>query len=252
MQEEAIKRIEKTIEMYQVQLANLEKLFGRNSKGNKLKRKLEKEIRLFNYILKKVKKEEWKLKYIKEDLEVMLRNHLKNEAKITEIELKEEEYEERLCYAGTVFKDTKESVIEGMQLQGQVLSDIPRSITNKTSDKTLNTVINYNREMNHINKEDREDLKRRIERLKKDKEILDKKVVRVKNLLNQLSGEEEFIVKEYYMRKSKWDYVANEYYEEFQKPKSINQLLNIRDNALKSMLDILNTGLDWKIVIKLW
>ena len=58
MQEEAIKRIEKIIEMYKVQLADLEELFGRSSKGNKLKRKLEKEIRLFNYILKKVKKEE--------------------------------------------------------------------------------------------------------------------------------------------------------------------------------------------------
>lgn len=58
MQEEAIKRLEKIIEMYQVQLADLEELFGRSSKGNKLKRKLEKEIRLFNYILKKVKKEE--------------------------------------------------------------------------------------------------------------------------------------------------------------------------------------------------
>lgn len=58
MQEEAIKKIEKIIEMYQVQLADLEELFGRSSKGNKLKRKLEKEIRLFNYILKKVKKEE--------------------------------------------------------------------------------------------------------------------------------------------------------------------------------------------------
>lgn len=58
MQEEAIKRIEKIIEMYQVQLADLESLFGRSTKGNKLKRKLEKEIRLFNYILKKVKKEE--------------------------------------------------------------------------------------------------------------------------------------------------------------------------------------------------
>lgn len=58
MQEEAIKRIEKIIEMYQVQLANLEKLFGRSTKGNRLKKKLEKEIRLFNYILKKVKKEE--------------------------------------------------------------------------------------------------------------------------------------------------------------------------------------------------
>lgn len=58
MQEEAIKRIEKTIEMYQVQLADLESLFGRSSKGNRLKKKLEKEIRLFNYILKRIKKEE--------------------------------------------------------------------------------------------------------------------------------------------------------------------------------------------------
>lgn len=58
MQEEAIKRLEKIIEMYDTQLADLENLFGRSSKGNKLKRKLEKEIRLFNYILKKVEKEE--------------------------------------------------------------------------------------------------------------------------------------------------------------------------------------------------
>lgn len=58
MQEEAIKKIEKIIEMYQVQLADLEGLFGRSTKGNKLKKKLEKEIRLFNYILKRIKKEE--------------------------------------------------------------------------------------------------------------------------------------------------------------------------------------------------
>ncbi len=58
MQEEAIKRLEKIIEMYQVQLADLVELFGKSSKGNKLKRKLEKEIRLFSYILKRIKKEE--------------------------------------------------------------------------------------------------------------------------------------------------------------------------------------------------
>lgn len=58
MQEDAVKRIEKIIEMYNTQLADLENLFGRSSKGNKIKKKLEKEIRLFNYILKKVKKEE--------------------------------------------------------------------------------------------------------------------------------------------------------------------------------------------------
>lgn len=58
MQEEAIKRLEKIIEMYQVQLANLEELFGRSTKGNRLKKKLEKEIRLFSYILKRIKKED--------------------------------------------------------------------------------------------------------------------------------------------------------------------------------------------------
>lgn len=58
MQEEAIKRIEKIIEMYNTQLADLEGLFGRSTKGNRLKKKLEKEIRLFSYILKRIKKED--------------------------------------------------------------------------------------------------------------------------------------------------------------------------------------------------
>jgi hypothetical protein len=91
------------------------------------------------------------MKYIKEDLEVMLRSHLKNEAKLTEIKLKQEEYEERLQYAGTVYQDSKEDVIEGMQLSGQVISDIPRGNTNKVSDTTYNTVAGYNRELFMLN-----------------------------------------------------------------------------------------------------
>lgn len=182
------------------------------------------------------------MEYIKEDLETMLRNHLKNEAKLTEIQLKQEEYEERLQYAGTVYQDNKEDVIEGMQLSGQAISDIPRSNTNKISDTTYNTVVGYNREINHINKEDRPYLEKKILECEEEKKKLDKQIVRVNNMLQQLSNEEEFIIKSYYMRRSKWDYVANEYYEEFQKPKSINQLLNIRDNAITSMLEILNTA----------
>lgn len=182
------------------------------------------------------------MEYIKEDLETMLRNHLKNEAKLTEIQLKQEEYEERLQYAGTVYQDNKEDVIEGMQLSGQTISDIPRSNTNKVSDTTYNTVVGYNRQINHINKEDRAYLERKILECEEEKKKLDKQIVRVNNMLQQLSNEEEFIIKSYYMRRSKWDYVANEYYEEFQKPKSINQLLNIRDNAITSMLEILNTA----------
>lgn len=183
------------------------------------------------------------MEYIKEDVETMLKNHLKNEAKLTEIKLKQEEYEERLQYAGTVYQDSEEEVIEGMQLSGQVISDIPRSNTNKISNTVYNTVVGYNKEINHINNEDRVYLENKIEQCKKEIDKLNKVIVRVNNMLQQLSSEEEFIIKSYYMRRSKWDYVANEYYEEFQKPKSINQLLNIRDNAMKSMLEILNTAI---------
>lgn len=183
------------------------------------------------------------MEYIKEDVEVMLKNHLKNEAKLTETKLKQEEYEERLQYAGTVYQDSKDDVIEGMQLSGQAISDIPKSNTNKISNTVYNTVVGYRKEVNHVNSEDRAYLENKIEQCKKEIDKLNKVIVRVNNMLQQLSSEEEFIIKSYYMRRSKWDYVANEYYEEFQKPKSINQLLNIRDNAMKSMLEILNTAI---------
>lgn len=75
------------------------------------------------------------------------------------------------------------------------------------------------------------------------KDDLDKKIVRVENMMIPLSTEEKFIIKTYYMEKSKWDYVSQQYCIEFQKPKSINQLLNIRDNAIESMLETLNIGI---------
>ena len=182
------------------------------------------------------------MKYIKEELEKMLRNQLKNEAKKTEIELKIEEYQERLEYAGTVYEDTKEEVIEAMQLSSSQITDIPKSVTNKTSDTTADTAMNYKNELKHINKEDREYLEKKIIELDAEKKKLDKDIVRVKNLLMQLTDEEEFVIRTYYMKKSKWDYVSQQYFAEFQKPKSINQLLNIRDNAIQSMLEVINAG----------
>lgn len=181
------------------------------------------------------------MQYIKEDVETMLKDHLKNQAKLTEIQLKKEEYEKRLEYAGTVYEETKNEIIENMQLAGQAYDSI-HSNTNKISDKVLNTVMNYHREERHINKEDRQFLQTKLEELNKLKEELDKKIVRVENMINQLSTEEKFVIKIYYMEKSKWDYVSQQYCMEFQKPKSINQLLNIRDTAIKSMLDVLNIG----------
>lgn len=181
------------------------------------------------------------MQYIKEDVETMLKDHLKNQAKLTEIQLKKEEYEKRLEYAGTVYEETENEIIENMQLAGQAYDSI-HSNTNKVSDKVLNTAMNYHREERHINKEDRQFLQTKLEELNKLKDELDKKIVRVENMINQLSAEEKFVIKIYYMEKSKWDYVSQQYCMEFQKPKSINQLLNIRDMAIKSMLDVLNIG----------
>lgn len=181
------------------------------------------------------------MQYIKEDIERMLKDHLKNQAKLTEIQLKKEEYEKRLEYAGTVYEETENEIIENMQLAGQAYDSI-HSNTNKVSDKVLNTAMNYHKEERHINKEDRQFLQTKLEELNKLKDELDKKIVRVENMINQLSAEEKFVIKIYYMEKSKWDYVSQQYCIEFQKPKSINQLLNIRDTAIKSMLDVLNIG----------
>lgn len=181
------------------------------------------------------------MKYIKEDLEKMLKNHKESEAKLTEIELKIEEYEQRLNYAGTVYEDIEKEVIENMQLAGQGYDSI-HSNTNKISDKVLNTAMNYHKELKYINKEDREYLNEKIKKLEEDREELNKRVVRVKNIMNPLSKEEKFVIETYYMDKSKWDYVEKTYFNEFEKYKSIKQLQTYRDNAMETMLEIINIG----------
>lgn len=182
------------------------------------------------------------MKYIKEDVEKMLKEHPKNEAKLTEVKLKKEEYQERLNYAGIVYQDKEDEIIENMQLAGQAYDSIYNN-TNKISDKVHSTAMNYEKESYHINKEDRQYLEKKIKECEEEEKRLNKIIVRVKNLLNQLTKEQNFIIVSYYLEKSKWDYVSNQYFVEFQKPKSINQLLNIRDIAIDSMLDILNIGM---------
>lgn len=182
------------------------------------------------------------MKLIKEDIENMLREHKKNEAKLTELQIKIEEYETRLEYAGTVYNETDEEIIRTMQLSKNI-SEVSGGKTNKISNVTEDTAINYQKERVHINKEDREFIENKIEEFSKEVDRLNKQIVRVKNLINQLSSEEKFIIISYYMDKSKWDYVSQQYCSEFQKPKTINQLINIRNTALESMLDIINIGL---------
>lgn len=183
------------------------------------------------------------MKYIKEDIENILRNHSKNEAKKTETKLKIEEYQERLDHAGTVYEDTENEVIEAMQLSSSPISDIPKSTTNKISDVTADTAMRYKGELNHINKEDREYLERKISELQIEEKKLDKDIVRVKNLLTILNEKQEFVIKEFYInnKKENWKKVSIEFEKAFSKDLTIKQLQNIRDTALKEMLEVLNT-----------
>ena len=181
------------------------------------------------------------MKYIKEDLENMLREHSKNQAKLTEVELKKEGYEKRLEYAGTVNEDTDNEIIESMQLSGQAFDTI-RGNTNKISDITANTAMSYQKEIHHVNTEDRAFLERKIAELQEIKDDLDKKIVRVKNLMTILSDKQRFIINEFYINSQKgdWKKVSKEYEKAFPKDLSIKQLQNIRDVAIKDMLEILN------------
>lgn len=181
------------------------------------------------------------MEYIKENVETMLKQFKENESKLTEIELKIEEKQTRLKYAGTVYQDNENEIIENMQLAGQAYDSI-HSNTNKISDKVSSTAINYNKEVIYINKENREFLIRKLEELNKQKEELNKIVVRVKNMMNPLTQEEKFVIETYYMNKAKWDYVEKAYFKEFEKYKCVKQLQTYRDNAIKSMLKIINAG----------
>lgn len=181
------------------------------------------------------------MKYIKDDLEKMLREHLKNEAKLTEIQLKKEEYIERLEYAGTVHEDTAEEVIESMQLSGQAFDGI-HSNTNKISDTTASTAMNYHKEERYINKADRAYLERKILECETEEKRLDKIIVRVKNLLTILSQKQKFIITEFYINSEKgdWKKVTKLYKNNFPQELSIKQMQNIRDVAIKDMLEVLN------------
>jgi len=61
-------------------------------------------------------------------------------------------------------------------------------------------------------------------------------------MMKPLTKEERFVIEIYYMDKSKWDYVEKTYFNEFEKYKSIKQLQTYRDNAMETMLEIINIG----------
>ena len=181
------------------------------------------------------------MEYIKEDIEKMLIEHKENEGKKIEIELKLEEDQQRLEYAGTVYEDTENEVIENMQIAGQPYDSV-HSNTNKISDKVSNTAMNYKKELNHINKEDRDFLNREINRLTLEKDKIDKKIVRVKNWLDKIDIRGATILEEFYINNKgkNWDKAVKAYNKKSDKELQKRQLVTIRDEAIEKILNIIN------------
>lgn len=179
--------------------------------------------------------------YIKEQIETILKEHKQNEGRLIEIDLKLEEYQKRLYYAGTVYEDTDQEIIENMQLRGQPFDNI-HSNTNKISDKVPSTVLNYHKEKYHINKEDRLFLNSEINRLIIEKENTNKKVVRVKNWLDKIGTREATILEEFYINNlgKNWDKAVKAYNKREEKELTKRQLATIRDDGIKNILKIVN------------
>ena len=181
------------------------------------------------------------MEYIKEDVEKMLKEHKENEGRLFEVDLKIDEIKERLEYAGTVNEETKEEAIEGMQLSGHGYDNIPTK-TNKTTDKTYNTAINYKKEQRHINREDRDYLERELQKLEQEKKELDKKIARVNNWLDKVEEREAFVLRELYINNKgkNWKKVIEEYDNQYKKSLTERQLRTTRDKAIQTILKIVN------------
>lgn len=181
------------------------------------------------------------MEYIKQDIEKILIEYKENEGKKIEIELKVDELQQRLDYAGTVYEDNEKEVIENMQIAGQAYDSV-HSNTNKISDKVSNTAINYKKELNYINREDRNFLNREIDRLFLEKDKIDKKIVRVKNWLDKLDTRQATILEEYYINNKgkNWDKTIKAYNKKMDKELQKRQLVTIRDEAIEKILNIVN------------
>lgn len=181
------------------------------------------------------------MKYIEEDIELMLINHRENEGKLFEIELKIDEYKKQLEYAGIVYEDSEKEVIENMQLAGKGYDEM-RSNTNKISDKVSSTVINYKKEQTYINKVDRDFLETEIHRLEMEKEELNKKIARVKNWLDKIKEKEAFILEEFYINNkgNNWGKVVDEYSKKYNKSLTDRQLRTTKRKAIQNVLKIVN------------
>lgn len=178
--------------------------------------------------------------YEKSEIEDMLKKYLKSKSQLEELESKIQKNKVLLKYNGKKFKEPEAETIEGMALSSTVISDMPKSKTNKKSNPTENIALTYKDRLTYINKADKLKLMNENVRYNEKAEPLRDLVEKVDRMVKALNNEQKLIIQTYYMYEPKWNYVSRTYLDVYNEPRTINQLKNIRDMALKIMLDVIN------------
>lgn len=135
----------------------------------------------------------------REAVELMLRTYRENKSDY-EITLNElTKLQKQLILAMQGETETKEEVIEGLCIHAPVLSDIPKSVTNKFSSATENAALNY---MYYIQPSELEikALKQLIIEKTKVLERHMNNILTVENLLICLTDQERFIVEHRFIK----------------------------------------------------
>ena len=167
----------------------------------------------------------------------LLRTYLEKKAELAFRTLDIEEIEQRIAYHNLVYVETLNECLEGEVMKAPVLSDIPKSVTNKFSSSTENTALNYNTV--YENKVDVLQLK--IDKANMERQIapLRREVETVERLLISLNDKEKFVVEMRYIR----DYSNNETVMRFASKfgyGSKGTIENIEKEALAKMEKIYN------------
>lgn len=178
--------------------------------------------------------------YEKSEIEQMLKEYLKSKSQLEELESKIEKNKVLLKYNGKRFQESEAETIEGMVLKSPVISDMPKSKTNKKSNPTENIALTYKDKLTYINKADKIKLMNENVSYNEKAEPLRDLVGKVDRMIKALNNEQKLIVQTYYMYEPKWNYVSKTYMEVYNEPKTINQLKNIRNVALEIMLEVIN------------
>lgn len=172
-------------------------------------------------------------------LEKRLFEHRKNKANIKLLESKVQKLELELYYHNQVAEIESElDVIEGVTVQAQVISDMPRGGTNRFNSVVENYLLR--RKENALIKFDIKRIITDIENIYGAIQDMQKEVQEIDEFIGALGDKQRFVIEKYYIAKIKDTCeVAIMYNAEFKKPLGEERIRQIKLEALREMQEML-------------